>query len=264
MIPAIVTTEDALFNGQLRLLQPATGHRAGTDAVLLAAATPHGAHRIADLGASTGAVGLRIAQMNADATVTLIEREAGMMELADRNIVANTLTGRVTLRKADVFQLGKAVDLREVFDCVLTNPPFFKAGGIRVSPDPKRAAAHVLEGSLSDWIRNAVTILAPKGQLLVLHRADAVEELLAACARRLGEIRLRFIHPDRDSPAIRVILRARKGSRAPLAILPPVILHELGRHGPGRVFTAEVAALHRGECRLDMVEKETGGKTRPS
>lgn len=259
---AIATTDDTLFDGRLRLLQPKTGHRAGTDAVLLAAATPPDARRIADLGASTGIIGLRAAQMNREASAVLIERDADMARLAVGNAIRNGLSDRVAVRQADAFGLAGEADLREAFDAVLTNPPFFKAGEIRVSANPQRAGAHVMEASLDDWIRNAVTILAPKGRLLVIHRADALGDMLAACSRRIGAIRLRFIHPEAGAPAIRVLLAGQKGSRAPLLVLPPLVLH-----GADGAFTPEVAALHRGEARLDMsggVQKKTGGKARPS
>lgn len=259
---AIAMTDDALFAGNLKLFQPKTGHRAGTDAVLLAAATPPDARRIADLGASTGLVGLRAAQMNTAAEALLIERDPEMVRLARENIARNGLEARVSARIADVFVLGAATDIRERFDCVLTNPPFFNAGDIRVSPHPQRAGAHVLDASLDDWLRNAATILAPKGELVVIHRADALEELLPAASRRVGGIRLRFIHPEAGAPAIRVLLAGRKGSRAPLSVQPPLVLH-----GADGAFTPDALAFHRGEARLDMMaggQKKTGGKSRPS
>ncbi len=53
-------TEDGFLGGQLRLRQPRGGHRAGHDAILLAAATPaRSGDRVVDLGAGVGAPGLR-------------------------------------------------------------------------------------------------------------------------------------------------------------------------------------------------------------
>ncbi len=244
--PAVPVSEDALFAGQLRLLQPAAGHRAGTDAVLLAASLPPEALRIADLGAGSGVVGLRAAQMN-PAAVSLIEREPDLIALARANIERNGLAARVTAEALDVFRLGKVASLREAFDCVLSNPPFFNAGDVRISSNAHRARSHVLAGTLSDWLRNAATILAPKGTLVLIHRADALGEILEACGTRLGGLRLRFIHAEADAPAIRVLISGRKGSRASLAVLPPVILN-----ASGGGFTPETAALHAGNGRIDM------------
>lgn len=245
--PALATSDDSLFAGALHLFQPAKGHRAGTDAVLLAAATPPEARAIADLGASTGVVGLRAAQTNPDARVMLIERDAAMLDLARQNIGRNGLDARVILHAGDAFALGKAAALREAFDCVLSNPPFFSAATIRASGNDQRAGAHVLEGSLADWVKNAVTILAPRGELVLIHRADALPELMEACGRRLGAVHLRFVHPEAEAPAIRVLVSARKGSRAPLVVLPPLVLH-----GPEGRFTDTAARLHAGQMRLPM------------
>src|ERR1700732_870632 len=51
-------TEDTFLGGQLRLRQPRSGHRAGHDAMLLAAATPaRSGDRVVEFGAGVGAGG---------------------------------------------------------------------------------------------------------------------------------------------------------------------------------------------------------------
>lgn len=242
--------EDRLFDGALRLWQPEKGHRAGTDAVLLAAMLPDDVMEIVDLGAASGVVGLRAAQMNPAARVTLIEREPGLARLAEENISVNGLPDRVSVREQDVLRLGGDAALRERFDCVLTNPPYLEAGKFRRSGNANRERAHMLEAPLADWLRGAVAVLAPKGKLFLIHRAEAIGNILDALGNRCGDVACRFVHPRADKPAIRVLLSAVKGSRAPLTILPPVILN--GAEG----FTPEAARWHAGTSRLDM---KTGG-----
>lgn len=242
------TTTDHLLGGKLVLAQPREGHRAGTDAVLLAACTPEGASRIADLGAATGVVGLAAALMNRAARVTLFEREASLVALTRENVATNGLADRVEAVEADVLRLGSAAHFREAFDCVLTNPPFFEDGAVRRSPVPGKSEAHVFgagEG-LDTWVRAATAILAPKGRLVMIHRTDKIAEVLQALAGRMGELRLRFVHAEADQPAIRLLVRARKGSRAPLQVLPPLVLQA------GGVFTPGVEAIHRGEARIEL------------
>jgi len=56
-------TEDAFLGGQLRLRQPKSGHRAGHDAILLAAATSvRPGARVVEFGAGVGAAGLALAR----------------------------------------------------------------------------------------------------------------------------------------------------------------------------------------------------------
>jgi tRNA1(Val) A37 N6-methylase TrmN6 len=243
------TTEDRLFRGTLVLRQPARGHRAGTDAVLLAAAASPGARHVLDIGASTGLVGLQVARMQPGARVLLLERDPAMAELARQNIAANGLADRVACREADALALGREADLREAFDLVLTNPPYLIPGRGRASPDAARRAAHELEGDLDGWLRNAATVMAPGGEIVMIHRADALDKILPAMARRFGGLAFRFIHPRADEPAHRLLVSGRKGSRQGLAILPPLVLFE------GERPSALSAALHDGTASLPMRER---------
>ena len=76
-------TEDAFLGGALRLRQLKSGHRAGHDAMLLAAATPaRPGHRVADLGAGVGAAGLAVARRIGDIDLVLVEIDADLAGLA--------------------------------------------------------------------------------------------------------------------------------------------------------------------------------------
>lgn len=243
--PALMSiTEDRLLGGAVRLLQRAKGHRAGSDAVLLAAAVPPHAMRIADLGAASGSVGLMAAHHRSEARVLLLEQDEELVALAQRNIALNALESRVEARVVDAFRLGAEGGLRERFDVVLTNPPFFEPGATRISPEPGRASAHHLTGDLHRWVSGVLTLLEPKGEAVMIHRADHLPQVLAAFAGRFGAITLRFIHPRAGEVASRLIIAGIKGSKAPLSVLAPVMLHE------GDRFSDSAAALHAGEARL--------------
>lgn len=241
--------EDLLLGEKLRLLQPRRGHRAGTDALLLAATTPEGfIGHIADIGAGVGTVGLTASLLEPAARITLVERDPGSSGLAARNIGLNNLTERVQLTRVDLFSgsMRREAGLRDAVDLVLTNPPFHNGAMIRRSPDAAKRSAHVLEGGLlDDWLRACVDVVRPGGQIVLIHRADALETILAGFQGRFGGVTVRPIYPYADASAVRVLIAGRKGSRAPLHILPPLILHERG----GR-FTDYIAAINRGEARI--------------
>lgn len=241
-------TEDCLLGGRVHLVQPAKGHRAGTDAVLLAAAAPaKPGDRVVDVGAATGAVGLMVAAREKQARFTFVERNPDLAELCRRNIRDNEVQGEAIV--ADVLDRDSRLSgglIPESADLVLTNPPFLEEGQARISPDRGRAAAHALPaGGLEAWLKACTGLLKPKGQLVLIHRADRVADCLDALRKGMGGIALRFVHPTIDQPAIRILLTATKGSRAPFSILPPVILN-----GPDGRFTPEADALHRGEVFL--------------
>lgn len=238
-------TEDGLLAGRLTLFQLARGHRAGTDGVFLAAAAPADALSLADFGASTGLVGLAAALALPQAEVTLFERDPALVALAQRNIAANGLTVRARAIEADLLAKGALTPFRETFDAILTNPPFFDARSMRLSPT--KAGAHALASgaSLDLWVRRAAGALRPGGSLVMIHRADHLPAVLAALQGRFGALRLRFVHARADSEAIRVLVRGRKGSRGPLVIGPPLALH-----GMDGSFTPESEAVHAGEARI--------------
>jgi tRNA1(Val) A37 N6-methylase TrmN6 len=242
-------TEDFFLGGQLRLRQTTQGHRAGTDAVLLAASVPRGfAGHAIDAGAGTGAVGLSIARVCPAAKITLIENEPSLADLAAFNAAANGFGDRVDVRCCDLLSMGTAGDRAQgLADLVVTNPPFHEATKVRASHDPQRRAAHVFPPGveLEDWLDACFSLLTAKATFIVLHHATAVPALIGWASRRLGALTLLPILPRADRAAHRVLLRGRRGSRAPFTLAPPLVLHE------GDAFSPIASDLHNGRALLD-------------
>ena len=247
-------TRDWILGGAVELLQPRRGHRAGTDAVLLAqlAEVPPGS-RVVDLGSASGAVGLAVAYLVPDSSLVFVERDPCLVELCRQNIGLNGLAGRAITLSADAFAAprewraaGLSPGSAEV---VVTNPPFFDGVG-RTSPDPGRRAAHVMSGGgLPEWLACAAWLLAPRGKLAMIHRADALGACLPALSPSFGSVVVTPIHPRSDVPASRVVITATRGGRSPLRLLPALVLH-----GPDGDFTPEGASVHRSAV-------STGGST---
>lgn len=224
---------DGFLGGRLRLRQGG-GHRAGHDAVLLAeAVSPTQTGLILDVGAGAGAVGLMAAVLAPQARVGLVEIDAASCALARANIDANRLADRVTAHEADIANAGsrRAAGLVDgAAAVVLTNPPFYEAGRVRVTPDAAKARAHVAAMSLADWVRGALALLAPGGTFIMIHRADALADCLAAVSGRIGGVSVEPLHARPQAPAIRILLCGVKGSKAPLALLPSRLIQAT----PGR------------------------------
>ena len=243
---------DAFQRGSFTLAQSRGGHRAGLDALLLAAtAPPDGARDIADLGSGAGAVGLSIASRRPETRVTLIERDA--VALADARATLAlpdnaTVRDRVELIEVDIALRGRereAAGLRaNAFDAVYANPPF-NLPSERASPDMRRAAAHVAtEETFEAWLRTAADIARPGGALTMIARPENLPQLLAAWSGRFGgpTLRVAFIGPSPN--AGRILLRGRKGSKNPLRIFPELRLRD--RDGPtalGRSVTEGSALI---------------------
>lgn len=246
-------TEDAMLDGRVRLVQPRRGHRAGSDAVLLAAACGEAdGETVADFGAGVGAVGLMVAARHPSCRGVLVENDPALAALARRNVALNGLADRFKVCEADI--LAPASIRRQAgleagsAGLVVTNPPFWPAGRVRTSPDAGRRAAHVMaDEALDGWVRAAADVLAPGGRLVLIHRVDGLAGLLATLAGRFGDIAVRPVHPRCDRPAVRLLVAARKGSRAPLRLMPGFVLN-----GPDGRFTPEADAVHRGTASIAM------------
>jgi tRNA1(Val) A37 N6-methylase TrmN6 len=224
------TTEDLFLGGRLRLRQPKSGHRAGHDAMLLAAATSaRPGDCVVEFGAGIGAAGLAVAQRVAAIKLKLIEIDKELARLARDNAAQNAVAADVIVldvtAAADAFAAaGLGADSADV---VLMNPPFNDAARHRASPDSSRATAHMAdETTLESWIHAGRRILKSGGALTLIWRADGLAEVLAALGRGFGSLVIQPVHADESKPAIRVLVRAVKGGRAPTKILAGLMLNE--------------------------------------
>lgn len=248
------TTLDAFHRGAFLLVQPAAiGHRAGTDAMILAAAVPGSFDgKAADLGAGAGAAGMAVAARCPLAHVTLVERSAEMLDCARSSLTLEenaALADRVALLDADVTLKGAAREAaglaRETFDFVVMNPPFNRARD-RQSDDALKRLAHVMDETLfEDWLRTASAILKPRGSVAIVARPASLDAILQAMRGRFGTAELAAIHPRAEAKAIRIVLRARKGAAGALSIRPPLVLH-----GEGSAFTPQADAINNGRAAL--------------
>lgn len=256
--PDFETSADAFHRGRFVIVQPKSGHhRAGLDAMLLAATVPDGfAGHLADLGAGAGAAGLAVLSRCPRAQVTLVENQPTMLACARLSLghpENADLSRRATLLNADVTLAGQARQsaglVQDMVDHVIANPPFNDARD-RQTPIKGKATAHVIDSeALAAWIRTAAAIIRPGGRLAMIARPSMLGEVLGALGNRFGGTAIRPIHPRPDAPAIRFLFEAVKGSRARLMMLTPVILHPAGT---GTGFTEAADALINGRAHLPM------------
>ena len=240
-------TEDGLLDGRVRLRQPARGYRAGMDAALLAAACDVKAgERVLEAGCGAGGALLAAAVRRPEAMFTGLERDPAAAALARDNVTLNGLQDRVTIVEADV-QAGFRATALPVFDAVMANPPFFDDPGELRAPSPEKSGAWMADGGLEAWTGFLLKAVREGGTITVIHRADRLADLLALLAPKAGSFRIRGVQPFADEPAKRVIVRAVKTGKAPLVLLPALVLHdrEGGKH------SAAAEAVLRGTAALE-------------
>lgn len=235
------TTRDAFLGGRLMLRQPRRGHRAGHDAVLLAAATAaRSGERVVEFGAGIGTAALALAARIGGLDLVMVEIDPALARLARDNAAANHVVAEVL--ELDITAPAAAFPPTlspSSADAVLMNPPFHDSRRHQASPDSGRSLAHQAEaGALPLWLRAARRVLRPGGRLTLIWRADGLAEVLAALEKGFGSLKLLPVHAAEDAAAIRILVSAVKGGRAPLVLLPALVLN--GPDGRPRGLTEEV------------------------
>ena len=248
-------TRDAILDGRLTVIQPKSGPRAAIDALFLAAAVPAEegrAQSVLEAGTGTGVASLALCARVRDAQVTCVDIQPELLSLARESSRLNGMDDRVTLIEADVTAPGKELDesglRRESFAHVAANPPFFTRGELREAKDPVRAKAYSAgRDDMEKWVKFLTRMAEPNGTLTLIHKADALGTLLSLLQGRFGDLTVFPLFPREGVRAKRILVQGIKGSRAPLRLLPGMVLHE----GDGD-YTAEADAVLRGMAPLDL------------
>ena len=238
-------SEDTVLNGKVRLRQPVKGYRAGLDAALLAAACDAvSGQRVVEAGCGVGGAMLAAAFRRPGASFSGLERDPQAAALARANIALNGLEGRVAVIEAalplSVTKLGLAP-----FDAAMSNPPFFDDPKALRTPDASRLGAYMADDGLAAWTGFLLKSVREGGTITLIHRADRLGDLLALLAPKAGSVKIRPIQPFSDAPAKRVLVRAIKTGKAPLVLLPALVMHQRGGG-----HTPQAEAILRGTAAL--------------
>lgn len=222
----IKAMEFTLFDGQLPLLQPAEGYRTALDPVFLAAAVDaeiFSGARILDLGCGIGTIGFCLMR-RFPCTVTGVDLQPDLLDLARKNAKNLGKAAEMSFVESNVRELR----LEQVFDAVVSNPPYVEIGRGSPNAADNRRLAHLESIPFFDWAKAAARHLKQGGYFYIIHRADRLHDLLESLRRaEFGSFAVLPLYPRADgSPAKRVIIRARKRKFAPLKLLQGIVLHE--------------------------------------
>ncbi len=251
-------TIDGFLDGSLNIRQPKTGFRAGSDAVFLGASVQQ-AGTLLDVGCGVGTAGFCALHRLTEAELWGLELQEMLAELATANAEDNGYGARSHFTQADIADRaslktipgpsGKPL-LETGFDQIITNPPFYERGRARPAETENKSIAHI-EGDvdLKDWLQFCVARLKPKGRISLIHRADRLAEILSVLSEGCGNIEVIPLWPDEETPAKRIIVRAVKGSKAPLELNHGLILH----HPDGRPTDTANQLLRQGWALDDVL-----------
>lgn len=216
-------TQDNFLGGRVRLKQPQEGCRATSDAILLAAAVrSKKGETLLDVGTATGVVALCVAARVENLCLTGIELQPELAQLACENALLNQKDFTVICQDIE----NKKDILHGVqFHHVVTNPPFYTEDHIR--KNAQQATAFKEQVSLKTWLCYCLRHLRPKGTLTLIHRMEAVPEILSILDGRLGALEIIPIQSKPDKASKRVIVRGILGSRKPFELKSSLLMYEM-------------------------------------
>lgn len=237
-------SEETLFGGRLRCLQPRQGYRFSVDAVLLAHFfAPEPGARILDLGAGCGIVSLILSHRRPTVSLTALEVQPRLAGIIRRNVALNGLENRVAVVEGDCRNIAGLLP-QESYDWVVANPPYYPTASGRHDPQTERARArHEILGGIAEMVRTASFVLRPGGRAAFVYPVTRGETLLAILRENgLAPKRLQRVHPYAGAEAGLVLVEAVKDGGDGLEVLPPFFICQ----EKGGSYTAEMSAMYVG------------------
>jgi tRNA1(Val) A37 N6-methylase TrmN6 len=239
-------TEDAFLGGKLRILQPEKGYRAGIDAVFLGAAIPvQEGDTVFEAGIGVGVASMCVLSRQTSVHVTGMEITARYAMMCEENAKRNGFADHVKVIHADVKEALRK-DLASMpqhgsFAHAFANPPYFEEGKVTPSPSLLKAQAHAFgPDDLELWIKVMYSMVCLRGTVTLIHRADTLGKILTAMEEKFGDIRVAPLYAREGTAASRVIVQGVRGSKAPMQLLPGLVLH-----GEGNSFSPDAEAVLR-------------------
>ncbi|MHB1419977.1 MAG: tRNA1(Val) (adenine(37)-N6)-methyltransferase [Bacillota bacterium] len=229
---------EPLVEHRLWIIQHQDRYRFSLEAVILS----HflflkGGEKVIDLGTGSGVIPLLLVSREPTITVTGLEIQEEMADMARRSVGVNGLQQNIQVVTGDLRDAAKVLGTGS-FDIVVTNPPYLNVSRGKISPkDSIAQARHEITCTLSDILKSTSSLLKYKGLLAMVHRPERLAEIIIGMEKnRLQATRLRFVHPFPDRPANMVLIEAEKLSRRKTEIMPPLVVFAEQGH-----YTEEMA-----------------------
>jgi tRNA1Val (adenine37-N6)-methyltransferase len=183
--------------------------RVGTDAMLLGSwASPGMAKKILDIGTGCGVLALMMAQ-KCDACIEAIEIDHPSVTEAGNNFLNSPWPSRI--RAIDDSLQSFSARIVEMFDFIITNPPYFSRS--LKSPSPRmNQARHDESLSLPELARLVSRMLAPDGCFATILPVEPADRFQMICAENgLYPLRRLVVYPKPGARPKRILTEFVKG-----------------------------------------------------
>jgi len=212
----------------LKIIQKKDGFCFGLDAVLLANfADIKKGDAVIDLGTGTGIISILIAGKTEAKSVTGLEIQEEMAEMAQRSVELNNIGDRVKIVCGDIKNSVEMFGASK-FNVVVTNPPYMNQGGglLNIS-DTKAISRHEIKCTLEDVIKASSKLLVPGGQFAMVHRPDRLVDIVWLMRKYSIEPKyLQFVHPAPHKKANLLLIKGARQGGVQLKMMEPLYVYD--------------------------------------
>ena len=167
---------DALQYKNLKLLQNKKGYRSSEDSLILLNIIIENigsnfSGTAFEFGTGSGIIAILLAAKVPQISITAIEVQPSLFELAQKNVAKNHLDEKINLIMMDGKEVKTKMPFKK-FDIAFSNPPFYPVGRGRLSPnEEKRDARHEILCVMDDVIESFDFLLKESGLGFIIYPA---------------------------------------------------------------------------------------------
>lgn len=198
-----------------------------TDTILLAHfSIPKKSDKAIDLGTGCGTIPLIWKRHDAAKEITAIDIQSDAIDLFNKSIEYNKLTG-INTYVADIKKLPKEIVLSS-FDVVVCNPPYKLEGSGIINPDSKKALInHEMSCNLDDICHQASRLLNFNGKFCLCQRPERLSDVIETLRKyELEPKRLRFVQQRKEKDPKLFLIEARYKGKAGFLSVEKTLLIE--------------------------------------
>ena len=182
---------------------------------------------VCDLCSGNAPIPLYLTLRNDKIKIVGVEVQTHSYDLANMSIKENKLEDRIKIINDNLIDINKKIGNN--FDLVTCNPPYFKVGEHNINPkDSKAIARHEILATLDDIVKEAYSLLKPKGRFAMVHRPQRLIEIIETMKKhKIMPKRIQFIYPKKDRECNHILIEGIKdGNDGSLRILPPLYIYD--------------------------------------
>lgn len=217
------TLDDLQING-LFILQKEKAFRFGTDAVALsnyAAKYIYKGKKVLDIGTGTGIIPILLSAKTGAAEFVGVEIQEDIADMARRSVDLNIANGtlspdRIKIINNDIKEMAADRSWYDQFDCVVTNPPYYKLGtGYLNDRDSLLLARHEMTCTLDDIICASSRMLKQLGRFMMINRPERLADTIESMRKHgLEPKEIQFVYSQATQrPVMFLIYGVRGGGR---------------------------------------------------